>query len=116
MNVSSETSILILNSYSPSFPQRLAIVRCCGVLEVARIARAGFPTRYSHAAFVERYRVLLPPATQEQLRTQAAACMRGAVQQLLAAFKVDDAACQASEQLLHLVCCGAFMTGCLVIQ
>jgi hypothetical protein len=23
-------------------------LRCCGVLEVARIARAGFPTRYTH--------------------------------------------------------------------
>ena len=41
--------------------------RCCGVLEVARIARAGFPTRYTHAQFVERYTSLLPPRDQEEL-------------------------------------------------
>lgn len=38
----------------------LGQLRCCGVLEVARVSRAGFPTRYPHAAFVERYRVMLP--------------------------------------------------------
>ena len=35
-------------------------LRCCGILEVARIARAGFPTRYVHSDFAERYRLLLP--------------------------------------------------------
>ena len=37
-----------------------AQLRCCGVLEVARIAAAGYPTRHRHAEFAERYRVLLP--------------------------------------------------------
>lgn len=32
-------------------------LRCCGVLEVARVSRAGYPTRYPHAAFYERYKV-----------------------------------------------------------
>ena len=35
-------------------------LRCCGVLEVARIARAGYPTRYLHRDFCMRYKVLLP--------------------------------------------------------
>lgn len=34
-------------------------LRCCGVLEVTRIARAGYPTRYLHNQFAERYHVLL---------------------------------------------------------
>lgn len=42
--------------------------RCCGVLEVARIARAGFPTRYCHRLFVDRYKVLLSPSVQQQVR------------------------------------------------
>ena len=40
-------------------PLVLHQLRCCGVLEVTRIARAGYPTRYAHSAFAERYRVLL---------------------------------------------------------
>jgi myosin-5 len=32
----------------------LTQLRCCGVLEVARVSRAGFPTRYRHADFVRR--------------------------------------------------------------
>lgn len=35
-------------------------LRCCGVLEVARIARAGYPTRYLHADFAARYKAVLP--------------------------------------------------------
>lgn len=35
-------------------------LRCCGVLEVARIAQAGYPTRYLHHDFAARYRDLLP--------------------------------------------------------
>ena len=41
-------------------PLALHQLRCCGVLEVARIARAGYPTRYLHEEFAERYRLLLP--------------------------------------------------------
>jgi hypothetical protein len=34
-------------------------LRCCGITEVARIARAGYPTRYAHAQFAQRYSALL---------------------------------------------------------
>jgi len=40
-------------------PLTLHQLRCCGVLEVTRIARAGYPTRYLHHNFAERYHVLL---------------------------------------------------------
>jgi myosin V len=40
-------------------PLTLHQLRCCGVLEVTRIARAGYPTRYLHRNFAERYHVLL---------------------------------------------------------
>ena len=36
-------------------------LRCCGVLEVTRIARAGYPTRYLHQEFADRYGILLTP-------------------------------------------------------
>ena len=36
-------------------------LRCCGVLEVTRIARAGYPTRYLHQEFADRYGILLNP-------------------------------------------------------
>jgi myosin V len=35
-------------------------LRCCGVLEVVRIAKAGYPTRYEHKKFVKRYSELMP--------------------------------------------------------
>lgn len=41
-------------------PLVLHQLRCCGVLEVARIARAGYPTRHLHHEFAARYKVLLP--------------------------------------------------------
>ncbi|XVE50396.1 hypothetical protein DITRI_Ditri01bG0159200 [Diplodiscus trichospermus] len=34
-------------------------LRCCGVLEVVRISRSGYPTRITHAEFAERYGFLL---------------------------------------------------------
>lgn len=34
-------------------------LRCCGVLEVVRISRAGYPTRMTHQEFAERYGFLL---------------------------------------------------------
>jgi len=29
-------------------------LKCCGVLEVVRISRAGYPTRYTHSEFSNR--------------------------------------------------------------
>lgn len=34
-------------------------LRCCGVLEVVRISRSGFPTRMSHQKFARRYSQLV---------------------------------------------------------
>ncbi|XP_038685898.1 myosin-2 [Tripterygium wilfordii] len=34
-------------------------LKCCGVLEVVRISRSGYPTRVTHQAFAERYGFLL---------------------------------------------------------
>ncbi|KAF9682010.1 hypothetical protein SADUNF_Sadunf05G0062800 [Salix dunnii] len=50
------------NSQSPgSYEQGLVLqqLRCCGVLEVVRISRSGFPTRMSHHKFARRYGFLL---------------------------------------------------------
>ncbi len=56
-----------LPSPRPPVPCALLPDRCCGVLEVARIARAGFPTRYTHAQFADRYAILLPGEEQQAL-------------------------------------------------
>lgn len=50
------------NLQSPGFyDQKLVLqqLRCCGVLEVVRISRSGFPTRMSHQKFARRYGFLL---------------------------------------------------------
>ncbi|XVF67035.1 hypothetical protein PTKIN_Ptkin10aG0088700 [Pterospermum kingtungense] len=50
------------NFQSPgSYEQGLVLqqLRCCGVLEVVRISRSGFPTRMSHQKFSRRYGFLL---------------------------------------------------------
>ncbi|MBA0586482.1 hypothetical protein Gorai_017224 [Gossypium raimondii] len=50
------------NLQSPgSYEQGLVLqqLRCCGVLEVVRISRSGFPTRMSHQKFARRYGFLL---------------------------------------------------------
>ena len=44
-------------------------LRCCGVLEVVRISRQGYPTRYVLNAFTERFGFLLPPAAQHSYGT-----------------------------------------------
>eukprot|EP00775_Hariotina_reticulata_P008956 gene8956-9132_t len=62
-------------------------LRCCGVLEVARVSRAGFPTRYRHIDFVERYKILLPHDQQDQVMSGASQA-RAAVLNLLTIFKV----------------------------
>ncbi|KAK7343306.1 hypothetical protein VNO77_11954 [Canavalia gladiata] len=50
------------NLQSPgSYEQGLVLqqLRCCGVLEVVRISRSGFPTRVPHQKFAKRYGFLL---------------------------------------------------------
>ncbi|KAL3502311.1 hypothetical protein ACH5RR_036760 [Cinchona calisaya] len=50
------------NVQSPGvYDQKLVLqqLRCCGVLEVVRISRSGFPTRMSHQKFARRYGFLL---------------------------------------------------------
>ncbi|KAB5548041.1 hypothetical protein DKX38_011447 [Salix brachista] len=50
------------NSPSPgTYEQGLVLqqLKCCGVLEVVRISRSGFPTRMSHQKFARRYGFLL---------------------------------------------------------
>ncbi|KAJ4972925.1 hypothetical protein NE237_006099 [Protea cynaroides] len=49
-------------------------LRCCGVLEVVRISRSGYPTRMSHQKFARRYGFLLleSVASQEPLSVSVA--------------------------------------------
>ncbi|KAI4322882.1 hypothetical protein L6164_022533 [Bauhinia variegata] len=49
-------------------------LRCCGVLEVVRISRAGYPTRMTHQEFARRYGFLLSEAnvSQDPLSTSVA--------------------------------------------
>ncbi|CAN1325412.1 VIII-1, partial [Linum perenne] len=50
------------NNQSPRlYDQGLVLqqLRCCGVLEVVRISRSGFPTRVTHQKFARRYGFLL---------------------------------------------------------
>jgi myosin-5 len=35
-------------------------LRCCGVLEVTKLAKAGYPTRFSLHNFVQHFYMLLP--------------------------------------------------------
>ncbi|URE22813.1 MYSc [Musa troglodytarum] len=41
-------------------------LRCCGVLEVVRISRSGYPTRMTHQLFAERYGFLLLQISSSQ--------------------------------------------------
>ncbi|KAK1419770.1 hypothetical protein QVD17_29087 [Tagetes erecta] len=50
------------NSHSPGiYNQQLVLqqLKCCGVLEVVRISRSGYPTRMTHQKFARRYGFLL---------------------------------------------------------
>eukprot|EP00899_Mesostigma_viride_P019284 jgi/Mesvir1/27357/Mv07168-RA.1 len=47
-------------------------LRCCGVLEVVRISRAGYPSRHTHKFFADRYGFLLPGDVQS--RSPQAVC------------------------------------------
>lgn len=83
-----------------AFDPSLALhqLRCCGILEVARIARAGYPTRYLHQEFAERYRLLLPGLGSGALPagvTPLEVCL-----QLLQHFRVDPALYQVGRTKL----------------
>ncbi|XP_030508063.1 myosin-1 isoform X2 [Cannabis sativa] len=65
------------NLQSPGlYEQELVLqqLRCCGVLEVVRISRSGFPTRMSHQKFSRRYGFLLSEnvASQDPLSVSVA--------------------------------------------
>ncbi|PPR82450.1 hypothetical protein GOBAR_AA38264 [Gossypium barbadense] len=49
-------------------------LRCCGIFEVIRISRSGYPTRMTHQAFSERYGFLLsePIVSQDSLSISVA--------------------------------------------
>ncbi|PRW61206.1 myosin-1-like isoform X1 [Chlorella sorokiniana] len=69
-------------------PLILHQLRCCGVLEVARIARAGYPTRYLHAEFAARYKHLLPELGPGPLPVGVS--VLDVCRQVLAHFGVDE--------------------------
>lgn len=57
------------NMQSPGiYEQGLVLqqLRCCGVLEVVRISRSGFPTRMTHQKFARRYGFLLLESVTSQ--------------------------------------------------
>lgn len=57
------------NMQSPGiYEQGLVLqqLRCCGVLEVVRISRSGFPTRMTHQKFARRYGFLLLDSVASQ--------------------------------------------------
>ncbi|XP_047322809.1 myosin-1-like [Impatiens glandulifera] len=57
------------NCQSPGmYEQELILqqLRCCGVLEVVRISRSGFPTKMSHQKFARRYGFLLLESVASQ--------------------------------------------------
>ncbi|KAI4384303.1 hypothetical protein MLD38_002476 [Melastoma candidum] len=65
------------NCQSPGkYEQGLVLqqLRCCGVLEVVRISRSGFPTRMTHQKFARRYGFLLldEVAAQDSLSVSVA--------------------------------------------
>ncbi|KAL1832690.1 hypothetical protein ACET3Z_002341 [Daucus carota] len=56
------------NQSSGLYDQGLVLqqLKCCGVLEVVRISRSGFPTRMSHKKFARRYGFLLLESVASQ--------------------------------------------------
>ncbi|KAK1350220.1 Myosin-2 [Heracleum sosnowskyi] len=57
-------------------------LRCCGVLEVVRISRTGYPTRITHQEFAERYGFLLSEfgVSQDPLSISASVLQQFGVQ------------------------------------
>uniref|UniRef100_A0A670IEJ0 Myosin VIIB n=1 Tax=Podarcis muralis TaxID=64176 RepID=A0A670IEJ0_PODMU len=58
------------------FDRELCIrqLRYSGMMETIRIRKAGYPIRYGFAEFFERYRVLQPMSSREQLKNDARQC------------------------------------------
>jgi len=71
-------------------------LKCCGILEVARIARAGYPTRYSHTEFAERYRNYLPLCNSEKAKLTALETSKA----LLNHFRIDESVYQVGKTKL----------------
>ncbi|XP_063946435.1 myosin-2 [Daucus carota subsp. sativus] len=63
-------------------PLVLEQLRCCGVLEVVRISRSGYPTRVTHQEFAERYGFLLSEfgVTQDPLSISASVLQQFGIQ------------------------------------
>jgi myosin-5 len=49
-------------------------LRCAGVLEAIRVSRVGFPQRYAHEAFVQRYHMLATKPVKQKDRLTGEAC------------------------------------------
>nr|XP_034988804.1 unconventional myosin-VIIb isoform X1 [Zootoca vivipara] len=58
------------------FDRELCIrqLRYSGMMETIRIRKSGYPIRYGFAEFFERYRVLQPMSSREQLKNDARQC------------------------------------------
>ena len=76
-------------------------LRCCGVLEVVRIARQGYPTRYAQRDFAERFGFLLPSAARAPFG-DAATDIVPFCHAILRHFDVKDASYQFGKTKLFL--------------
>ena len=93
-------------------------LRCCGVTEIARVARAGFPTRYAHSEFAQRFATLLGhEAPGASLRTHVWAgnltktcSLRHAIHVLSRGPSTNVSVSCRVEHLLLLCCCRSTST------
>jgi len=69
-------------------------LRCCGILEVARIAQAGYPSRYTHEDFANRYETFLPGSNKNSM-SPLDTC-----KSLLNHFRVDKSQYQTGKTML----------------
>lgn len=89
-------------------------LRCCGVLEVARVAQAGYPTRYKYRDFIERYLVMLPVEQQMLLLSAGGGgdetLMREAARKVLDEFEVPESDYKLGDTIVF------FKTGGLLLS
>jgi len=64
--------LLVPDTYDPSLI--VDQLRCAGVLEAVRVSRVGFPQRYVHKAFVDRYKILALTELKEAKRLRKDLC------------------------------------------